>query len=1333
MRRWLKILCWALGALIVVPALLLGLVIGAGNVDWGRRLIEHGVGALSGGDLTLAGLSGRFPADLRVAHAELRKGGTLWLVADDLALQWSPSRLFHNEIGIASLRAGRLQLLERPIFGGSRTALPRIDVESLDVERFDIAAALAGAAASVSARGDARYASLDDAAANLTVTRLDAPGTYVLHGRIAASAIQAELSLDEPSQGLLSGLAGVPDLGAISARASFDGPRGAEALRFTLAAGELRAEGHGLVDLERRNMDLDVTASAPAMAPRPDVRWQSVALQAHLHGPFTEPDASGTVRIDDLIGGDARVRSVRAELQGNRGAIALHAVLEGLRVPGSRPALFEATPVELNAQARLDDATRPVTFTVNHPLLAVQGRANAGGEPSAVATLTAASLAPFAALAGIDLRGRANLEARASKRGDAIDVQLTGTVGLTGGAAPLPALVGSAGKIDIAVELQGESITIQRAQLDGRAVRVSAQGTSARDALDLRWTIALPELAALSNVASGRIDAKGRLQGPRTSFAVSADATGELATHGAARAPVEATIALRGLPDAPSGTIEASASVDGSPLRFAVALDRARDGAWQGTIQRADWKSAHAQGEATLRSGERWPRGHATLSVAQLEDLRPWLDESVRGSLNAQASFAPSGSGLDSTIAVDVRNGGASGIEIEHLALNGTVKDAGARPSVALRLAADGIAASGVTGNARLQANGPLHALKVELTAGLHHETLGDVPLGATGTLDAEGKSLALATLHAQLKDERLQLLAPARCSFGDGVAVDRLRVGLDQAVLEIAGRVSPALDLTASLHNATPALARAFGADVAADGTFTMDARLSGTLSDPRGTVKLAASALRLRTSSARSLPPASLTATADLDGQSAHVAATLSAGNRMHLEAGGRVPFQSSGAIDLHARGNVDAALANPVLEVNGRRVKGVIALDLGVGGTLAAPRLEGTARVSGGELQDYALGVALTRIDALLEASGDTVRLASLTAQAGAGTISATGTVGAFVTGIPIDLTITARNAKPFASDLLTADLDADITLRGQATTRLDAAGRITVHRAEITIPKALPRTVAVLDVRRPGQKPPAPRAPGLVVGLDLTIDAPRAVFVRGRGLDAETGGELRLQGTTASPRVSGGFDLRRGSFDLGGASLNFTSGRVSFAGTGLSQKVDPTLDFRAESTNNDVTARLAITGYADAPTIALTSTPELPQDEILARLLFGVSAKQLSPLQLAQIAAAVASIAGIGGENNPLSTIQKSLGLDRLSAGSTPTGGTTIEAGRYVAEGVYVGAKQSTQGGTQAQVQIDLTKRLKLQATLGTGGTVPVQGATPENDPGSSIGLSYQFEY
>ena len=98
------------------------------------------------------------------------------------------------------------------------------------------------------------------------------------------------------------------------------------------------------------------------------------------------------------------------------------------------------------------------------------------------------------------------------------------------------------------------------------------------------------------------------------------------------------------------------------------------------------------------------------------------------------------------------------------------------------------------------------------------------------------------------------------------------------------------------------------------------------------------------------------------------------------------------------------------------------------------------------------------------------------------------------------------------------------------------------------------------------------------------------------------------------------------------------------------------------------------------------------------------------------------------------------IQKTLGLDRLSvAGGSSSGapgtqntGASIEAGRYVSSRVFVGVRESTTGASQLQVDVDLAKRIKLQARLGNG-TATAQGTTPENDPGSSLGIAYQFEY
>jgi translocation and assembly module TamB len=387
-----------------------------------------------------------------------------------------------------------------------------------------------------------------------------------------------------------------------------------------------------------------------------------------------------------------------------------------------------------------------------------------------------------------------------------------------------------------------------------------------------------------------------------------------------------------------------------------------------------------------------------------------------------------------------------------------------------------------------------------------------------------------------------------------------------------------------------------------------------------------------------------------------------------------------------------------------------------------------------IADADLQDVARGARLSNIAALLRLDGDMLQISRFTARAGRGTVTARGAIGVLQPDMPVDITIAARDARPLASDLVTADMDIELRVRGAARSRVDAVGRVHVKHADINIPGGLPPGVAVLDVRRPGDKRPPPEEPALVVGLDVEVDAPRAVFVRGRGLDAEMGGKIHVGGTAAAPQISGGFALRRGTFDLAGASLKFVRGEVGFAGAGLQRRLDPTINLEAEKAAADVTAKLGVTGFASAPKIALSSTPELPQDEVLARLLFGVAVKELSPLQLVQIASAVNTLRGGGGGGlNPLAKVKKRLGLDSLSvSGGDGQSGPSVEAGRYVSERVNVGARQSASGTTQARVQVDLTRRLKIETTVGSGGGT-LQGTTPENSPGTSIGLLYQREY
>jgi translocation and assembly module TamB len=508
--------------------------------------------------------------------------------------------------------------------------------------------------------------------------------------------------------------------------------------------------------------------------------------------------------------------------------------------------------------------------------------------------------------------------------------------------------------------------------------------------------------------------------------------------------------------------------------------------------------------------------------------------------------------------------------------------------------------------------------------------------------------------------------------------------------------------------------------------------AKLTGTAARPTGSVHFAATGLRLRSGAAAALPAAAIAADATLAGTTARVQARMTSG-RNDIDLSGTAPIDPAAAMDLHARGNLDLAALDPLMAAQGRRVRGQVALDATVTGALAAPRADGTLRLTGGEVQDFAQGAHLSDIQALIRASGDTVRIASFTGHAGGGTVAASGSVG-LDGAMPVDLHVTAKNASPLSSDKLTAVLDMDLALRGDLEGRLAASGTIKVDKADIRIPEQLPAKVVVLDVRRPGQTPPPPPSPGPDIGLDVTVNAPGQVFVRGRGLFAELQGRIHVTGTTAAPQPAGKFELRRGEFNLAGRTLTFTSGEVGFDGSG---SIDPTLNFIASSTNGNITATLAITGYASAPKIALSSVPDLPQDEVLAQLLFHQSASSLSAFQLAEAAAALAQISGVaGGVFDPLNAVRQGLGLDRLSVGGSQNGsGASVEAGRYVARGVYVGAKQATSGGgTQATVQIDLMKGLKLETDVGTGGATSATGASATDDPnGTSVGLTYHFDY
>jgi translocation and assembly module TamB len=232
-----------------------------------------------------------------------------------------------------------------------------------------------------------------------------------------------------------------------------------------------------------------------------------------------------------------------------------------------------------------------------------------------------------------------------------------------------------------------------------------------------------------------------------------------------------------------------------------------------------------------------------------------------------------------------------------------------------------------------------------------------------------------------------------------------------------------------------------------------------------------------------------------------------------------------------------------------------------------------------------------------------------------------------------------------------------------------------------------------------VRQPGNTQGSGAA---VFPVDLLIRAPSKIFIRGRGLDAELGGQLRLIGTTAALVPQGRFDLIRGRLDILGKRLVLSEGYAQLLG-----EFSPYLRLVAETESDDVTIRIVIEGTADAPDISFLSVPELPQDEVLARLLFGRGLSQISPLQAAQLASAVGTLAGQGGVGI-IGKLREGFCLDDFDVTTDAAGNVGLRAGKYLTEKIYTDVAVGADGTSEINLNLDITPNITAKGGLGSDG-------------------------
>jgi autotransporter translocation and assembly factor TamB len=1208
----------------------------------------------------------------------------------------------------------------------------------LDFDFPDVAllAAIAGQQADGALKGALDLATADgrvSATVKANGPRLAAGGIEVTNprfdlasGDVLAQRMSGTLSADRIASGN-------QQLDKVALDISAEGPQIAFDLSSSYDAAPLLAQGQ----LNRGPDGLSLTLSRFSASPR--------AIAVALARPATIAIRDSAATLEDVT---LKLGEGTISVTGTAGqTLDLQATIENVPL-----ALANAVVKDLDAAGTLSGGAT-VSGPASAPVVSFDAQVAAlATRQTGAAGLPALTIAATGRFAGNVL----TLDARSDVNGQPLAAAIEAR--LEGGAIALPAIRLQLGKTVLSGNLALDAASLpsgtiafdipdagELAAIVGRKAEGAIKGTA--------------DITSAEGAISARIAAKGALRGQAITLAANV-----VSKDGAVSLPdLKLDVGANTLTGAlvldgqmqPSGSVRFD--LPDLPLLAAMAGQTA-EGALTGT---ADIQTDAGRIDATIAATGTIRRQSIDIALKAVSDNGAISLPTVKltvgantltGALALDQTFMPSGkldfdfpdiallaavAGIDAEGALK----GTADITANAGSLAGRVTASGAKlragaldivkPSVDLDIAdlAAGQISGRVTADRLASGNNVLTKLALDLDR-TGNETAIDLkgiydgaPLAARATIaqENEGLRVALASFSASPKKIAVKLARPTEIIIRDGsVTIPELAIAAGSGTILVKGTAGQRLDLTARVTALPASLANAVSAGLDATGTISGSLTAKGTAAAPSVTFDARWQNAATAQTRAAGLAALSITSRGQLAGSQLSIETRADGANGLSLTADGTVRIDGNQALAIKVRGRLPFAAFAGQLAAAGVDLKGDAAFDLTVSGSAANPAINGRVTTSAATLTAIRQNLTVNNLAARIDLDGRQARIANLSGRlSGGGTVSVTGTVGiAAASGFPADLKIVLADAVYTDGKIVAAKVTGDLGLTGSLLRGPVLNGRIRVARADITIPEKLPGTLAQLKVkhknapadvlvqskaiRKEQRAANGDKAGG--IALDLRIAAPRRIFVRGRGLDAELGGEVTVTGTSNAPAVAGAFRMLRGRLSIIGRRLDFTSGAISFGGDMM-----PTLDLVASSTVNATTINVTVSGPASNPAVAFTSNPGLPQDEVLALLIFGRSSAALSPVQIAQLADAVATLAG-GQSNSLFNKLRQGLGVDDLDIGTDENGKSNVSAGKYLNKRTYLQLQQGVEdGSSKAVINLDIGKGVKLRGEAGTDGS------------------------
>ncbi len=1419
----------------------------------------------------IGAVDGALSSDATIRDVVISDKDGAWLKLDRARLVWRRTALLMGRLEVDRLEIGTLEIRRKPqpadpapadagqpaettssetasstaptpappASESSQSLLPelpvKVQVKAFDLHALALGEPILGEAVTIAATGNTELGSpAEGLVFNLDATRTDSPGrfkaalAYVPQG----NALTLDVSLDEPSHGLLSRLARLPGEPAVAfalrGKGTLDNFRGAlnfEAGPGIDAAGAItldrngsgrvlasRVSGHlgpwlpplaaaifagetrldsatrigddGSVTMDGLTLTsrlarldvkgalgadkmMDFSASIRALPSNGDITKTdqgsigSLVFDGRVHGPVKAPTVSAKLAVadarlpdGDLGALDASIAIVpSAELTDRTATVAIDA---SLRASGIAPrdaalaaAIGDRASLALKGRTDLGGKTKIERLDIGTATAQASYSGEAGPDRvSGRATATVPDLARFGGVAGLKLAGtvKLNLDLDGDPRRGRIDAKLSGAADrLATGLAVLDGLAGP--RVTLAADVSSDgknTYTLRDASLDGAHVRLRAKGGVSRETSDLAARIELADLAAADARLSGTAALDARLTGGLAHPGLALTAALDRATAMKRAIPhlgLEATIADINGPCAID--VRLDGSIDGKPARGVIQASRmpVTDGAQ--TAAFAGWVAKTldiAIGSVTLKGdgridGQNLARGQLRFNAGSLADIAPLALTDLAGSATLDLTLADDGSRQSVRLAGKGAGVRAPGAAIRDFNLRAEGDDLYSHPVLNAHAEVHGADVGGqAIAKAALSAKGTADASTIGLTA-----TAAGFNLDAAGVLTPKERiRFDLNRFTAKRGARTIALQKPASFTLDDGsVLIQHLAIGIGRGRLTLDGKVGQQLDLKAVASAIPLAEADVAVPGLGLGGTLDASAVIGGALSAPTGQYKFTVKQFTAPQTKSAGVPAIDIALNGSLEKTHAKLDATATAGKAGSVTASGTVPLDAAATIALTAKGRLDAGVANAMLSTSGRSVSGIVQLDARVSGTRAKPQVGGTMTMNGGSFRDSQVGTRLDAIEAKITAQGERIVVERLSATTpGGGTLSGSGEVRiAPDAGFPGKVSIRGQQALLAKSPLATATANLNINVTGALARDPKIGGRVDLTHVSVDIPERLPATLKPIDgidhvnatgqaadriaAERKAAEAAAKAAKGksrealFNAALDVTVSAPNHVFIHGRGVDAELGGTLHVGGTTNNPVPKGAFALFRGKVAVLGKTLNFTKGNLSFNGD-----LAPELDFAAEIQASDITAQIGISGPAAEPVFAFTSRPELPQDEILARVLFQKPAGNLTTAQALQLAQVAAQFAG--GGDGALDRMRRSLGVDSLDVGMG-AGGPTVGASRAIGDRLSVGVRTgATPSESGVSANVDVTRHIRVESDIDAKGS-------------TSLGIGTRFEW